>query len=124
MLLKIIAIVIGIIITIVVGEKGGTPHGMEDAAQFSLMALGRSLQTYKKHILKFPTTDQGLDALLANPSNHAKWKGPYTKSWRLNDPWGNSLAYMSDGGKYTITSAGADGKIGTGDDLVYDNPKQ
>lgn len=92
---------------------------MEDAARLSMQQLDTNLQMYKVHNYNFPTTDQGLDALLTAPSGATRWRGPYVEAKKLNDPWGTKFEYESDGRTFKITSAGADQQPGTSDDISY-----
>ena len=72
----------------------------------------------------YPIASQGLEALLAAPSglaNENRWRGPYLKQGITVlplDPWDNQYQYDSDGTTYTITSGGADGVVGTDDDIT------
>lgn len=92
---------------------------MEDAARLSMQQLDTNLQMYKVHNYNFPTTDQGLDALLTAPAGATRWRGPYVEAKKLNDPWGTKFEYESDGRNFKITSAGADQQPGTPDDISY-----
>jgi general secretion pathway protein G len=69
---------------------------------------------------RFPTNEEGLNALSAQPAGLKNWRGPYLK--RLpEDPWGHPYLYRFPGrhnkNGYDIASAGPDGKPGGGDDL-------
>ena len=81
--------------------------------------LASALDDYEADIGRFPTTEQGLHALLEKPSREpvpANWQGPYLKKKRLLDPWGNSYIYKCPGkfnkSAYDLSSYGADGKEG------------
>jgi general secretion pathway protein G len=72
------------------------------------------LMTYRVHMGNYPSTEEGLEALVSPPSDEATgWKGPYVK--RLpDDPWGNPYQYQFPGdrnpGAYDIWSFGPDGE--------------
>ncbi|MBK1878057.1 type II secretion system major pseudopilin GspG [Pelagicoccus mobilis] len=78
---------------------------------------------YRADTGRYPTTDQGIKALLVKPSDDkGRWRGPYiTKAEDLVDPWGNELKYRYPGtknvGGYDLYSLGEDGKDGTADDI-------
>ena len=61
----------------------------------------------------YPSSTEGLNALVQKPDQAAHWKGPYLKSQAIpNDPWGRAYVYRSPGqhGSYDIVSLGADGR--------------
>jgi len=99
---------------------------MKDAlegAQVDLLRLRSSLQIYKMDNGGFPTTAQGLDALLrplTMPPAPKNWRGPYSAGILL-DPWGNPFVYRSPGLRnpdgYDLSSVGPDGTPGTQDDI-------
>ena len=76
-----------------------------------------SLEEYRRHCNQFPTTQQGLDALISKPSVAPDCPN-YPPSGILNankvplDAWNRPYIYESDGSKYVITSLGRDGKEG------------
>ena len=66
----------------------------------------------------YPSTEVGLNALVAKPANEPKWNGPYLRKAVPLDPWGNAYLYKSpsERGEYEIVSLGKDGQPGgTGD---------
>lgn len=95
----------------------------EDQAKLAMGVISQSLQMYRVHNNNYPTSSQGLQALLANPGSSRKWRGPYIEEEKLVDPWGLEFNYEAEGRNYKITSAGADGAIGTEDDLSYPEDK-
>jgi len=77
-----------------------------------ISAMSSALQLYKLDNYRYPTTDEGLEALVTRPSDAANWK-PYMD--RLpNDPWGKAYIYLSPGenGDFDLYSLGADGQEG------------
>jgi general secretion pathway protein G len=97
----------------------------EDQAKIGMNMLIQDLQRYRLDNNKYPTTEQGLNALVANPGGDAKnWRGPYTEENKINDPWQNPYQYESDGRNVKITSGGSDGTVGTADDVVYPEAKK
>lgn len=85
-------------------------------------AFKTPLFKYRMDMGSYPTTDQGLKALLQKPSNDSgKWRGPYVdKSEDIVDPWGNELKYRypstNNPGSYDLYSLGPDGSE-SGDDI-------
>jgi len=95
----------------------------EDQAGLAMKQLEQPLQIYKMHNSRYPTTDQGLDALVQDPGSAKNWRGPYLENEaKLNDPWGNRLDYESNGYKFQMRSAGRKGVLGDGDDVLYPKP--
>lgn len=83
-------------------------------AQILITEVGKSLDQFYTDCGFFPTTDQGLQALLQAPAGRTctNW-GPDAYVKKLpKDPWNHELAYTSDGTKYTLKSFGADGQEG------------
>ena len=94
-----------------------------DQAKIGMGNISSALQLYRVHLSRYPTTEQGLNALLTDPGSDKKWRGPYIESEKLKDPWGKDFGYSSDGRDYKITSAGMDGNEGSEDDIVYPEDK-
>ncbi len=122
-----IIIVIGLIGTImaiiVTNLTGKQEEAMKDATRLSIKTMENNLQLYKAHNYSYPTTEQGLNALITAPSDSKRWRGPYTEEEKLQDPWGNAFGYESDGRNYRITSGGPNQTIGDEDDIVYPEQK-
>ena len=81
-----------------------------EAAKTDVSNLSAALDVYKLDVGRYPTTAQGLRALLVKPTNVTGWNGPYLKtSSSLNDPWGQPFHYISPGrhGPYDLFSYGA-----------------
>lgn len=88
-------------------------------AKAQIDAFSKALDHYRIDVGRFPTTEQGLQALLVSPDGNKKWNGPYLSKEVPLDPWGISYHYRSPGSKrdYEILSYGKDGVPGgTGDD--------
>ena len=98
----------------------------EDVARmFVNNSLKVPLQTYRMHMGDFPSTAEGLQALIAAPSNNAdRWRGPYLdgdKTKILLDPWMEPYQYRYPGirntSSYDVWSKGPDKQDGTADDI-------
>jgi general secretion pathway protein G len=99
---------------------GQSEEAKKDQTKLAMGVIQQSLQMYRIHNNRYPTTDQGLNALLTNPGGDAKsWRGPYIEPNKLKDPWDASFNYESDGKNFKIISPGPDGSAGTGDDITY-----
>lgn len=94
------------------------------AAQTQIETFGLALDTYRLDNDYYPSTAQGLDALVHPPTGEPAaraWRGPYLKRAVPPDPWGRSYQYRSPGdsapGAYDLFSLGRDGEAGgTGED--------
>lgn len=84
------------------------------AARAQIDALDKALDQYRLDVGRYPTTEQGLNALMARPSGISRWAGPYLKKDVPVDPWGKPYAYKSPGnhGEYDLSSFGRDGRSG------------
>lgn len=85
-------------------------------AKQDIRAYETALNLYRMDNFRYPTTDQGLDALVKQPAdpNIRNWKqGGYIQNMR-KDPWGNDYNYISPGshGEYDLFTLGADGQAG------------
>ncbi len=87
-------------------------------------ALEKALDQYRLDTRHYPTTEQGLEALVAKPAGEQTWNGPYLKKAVPNDPWGRPYVYRNPGqkGDFDLVSYGRDGKLGgTGEDADITN---
>jgi general secretion pathway protein G len=85
------------------------------AAKIQLQSFGSALDLFYLDDGRFPSTAEGLAALVRRTPGVAAWNGPYLKGGNVpNDPWSNAYVYRSPGdrGPYDILSHGADGQEG------------
>jgi general secretion pathway protein G len=85
------------------------------AAKIQLQSFGSALDLFYLDAGRFPSTAEGLTALVQRTPGLAAWNGPYLKGGNVpNDPWNNPYAYRSPGERspYEIVSYGADGQEG------------
>jgi general secretion pathway protein G len=89
-------------------------------ARAQIDAFEKALDQYRLDVGRYPTTEQGLNALVAKPDNEPKWQGPYLRKAVPNDPWGNKYLYKSPGehGEFDLMSYGTDGKAGGADEAA------
>lgn len=94
-------------------------------AQAQIEAFDRALDTYRIDVGRYPSVDQGLNALVVRPDNEKKWRGPYLQKEVPQDPWGHPYLYRlpgPNGSEYQILSYGKDGQPGgNGDDADISN---
>ncbi len=83
-------------------------------AAVQIADLEKSLELFKLDVGRFPTTAEGLDALVNRPASANGWNGPYLKGGVPNDPWGRPYVFNSPtaNGGVDIVSLGADGQPG------------
>ena len=95
---------------------GQAESAKRKAAKLEIDQIGQSLDLYKLEIGRYPTSQEGLQALVTAPSGTTNWNGPYLKKTGVpKDPWGNDYKYVSPGDQsrpYDIVSMGGDGKEG------------
>ena len=88
-------------------------------ARAQIDAFEKALDQYRLDTSRYPSTEQGLDALMTKPASEARWQGPYLKRSAPPDPWGRPYVYRAPGanGEFELVSFGRDGKPGgTGED--------
>ncbi len=84
-------------------------------AQTQVKMLRGSLQAYRLDVGTYPSTEQGLAAIMSAPSNTQNWQGPYLEDELPKDPWGRDYQYKSPVNNLqgiSLYSLGADGKPG------------
>ncbi len=85
------------------------------AAKIQIQSFSSALDLFNLDTGRYPTTSEGLVALIRSPGNIPSWNGPYLKSGSVpDDPWGKPYVYRSPGehGAYDIMSYGSDGNEG------------
>ena len=112
----VVLVLIGIVLGIVGGNFiGKGEKAKADAAKIEIGQISQTLDLYKLEVGRYPTTQEGLQALISAPAGVTNWNGPY---WKKNtvpkDPWGTEYRYASPASNapYEIVSLGADGKEG------------
>jgi len=84
------------------------------AAKAQIDALQKSLDQYRIDLGHYPSTEQGLQALVVKPADEPRWAGPYLSKAVPKDPWHNEYQYRAPGehGEYDLLSFGRDGRPG------------
>ena len=110
--LGIIALLAGIVGPQVMKHMGTSKT---KAAKVQIEDLSAALDMYKLDVGRYPSTEQGLDALVEKPNDVNRWNGPYLRKSRIPlDPWQQSYYYAAPGehGSFDIFTLGADEKEG------------
>jgi general secretion pathway protein G len=115
----ILGLLIGLVAPAVLRQLGGARVSV---ARQSIARIGSVLDMYKLDVGSYPTTDQGLQALVQAPAGVSNWNGPYVQSGQVPiDPWGHPYVYRdpSDrtGHDYDLCSTGPSGDA-TGNDMI------
>ena len=91
------------------------------AAGVDIANIEVTMDAFEVDCGRYPTTKEGLQAVLQQPSNADGWHGPYLKRGVPKDPWGNPYVYRQPGrhntAGYDLYSFGPDGQEGGGDDI-------
>ncbi|MCO6059445.1 type II secretion system major pseudopilin GspG [Pseudomonas sp. MOB-449] len=117
----VVVVILGILAALVVPQVMNRPDQAKvTVAKGDIKAIGAALDMYKLDNFAYPSTQQGLEALVSRPSGN-----PPAKNWNKDgylkklpiDPWGNPYQFLSPGSKgtYDLYSLGADGKEGGSD---------
>lgn len=113
--LLVVMVIIGLLASFV-GPRLFAQIGKSETkvARAQLDALEKALDQYRLDIGRYPSSEQGLVALMEQPSGLARWSGPYLKKTVPQDPWGHPYVYKSPGdhGEFDLLSYGKDGQPG------------
>jgi general secretion pathway protein G len=110
--LGIIAMLAGIVGPQVMKHMG---ESKTKAAKVQIEDLAATLDMYKLDLGSYPTSEEGLKALIESPDGAKRWNGPYLSKSKIPlDPWQNEYHYVSPGehGKFDLFTFGADNKEG------------
>lgn len=92
------------------------------AAQMDISGFSTGIKAFQIDCGRFPSTEEGLRALIEQPANANGWKGPYMEKGISNDPWGKPYIYRYPGQHppcdFDLYSLGPDGQEGTEDDVA------
>ncbi|HEX6295907.1 MAG TPA: type II secretion system major pseudopilin GspG [Burkholderiales bacterium] len=85
-------------------------------ARSQIDSLEKALDQFRLDVRRYPSPEEGLEALVAKPASAANWNGPYLKKAVPADPWGRPYVYRAPGSKpgheFEVVSFGRDGKAG------------
>lgn len=116
--IMIVVVILGILAALIVPKVMGRPDEARIiAAKQDVAALMQALKLYRLDNITYPTTDQGLQALVVKPASAPippNWKSGGYLDRLPKDPWGHDYQYLSPGvrGEIDVFSLGADGAPG------------
>ena len=123
--LLLVLVILAVLAVVVVPKfTGRSQQAKVTAAQTDIANIELALDSFEVDCSRYPTTQEGVQALVERPANLAEtvWKGAYLKRGLPNDPWGNPYVYRYPGqhntGGYDLYSRGPDGQEGGGDDIT------
>ena len=119
--LVILTLLAGLVGPRIMNQLGGAKS---KTATLQIADLEKSMELFKLDVGRYPTTKEGLDALLNRPASVNGWNGPYIKGNVPNDPWGKPYAYNSptpNGGVEILTLGADDTAGGTGENADIRN---
>jgi general secretion pathway protein G len=118
--LLLVLVILAILAAVVVPKfTGRTEQARTSAAKADVASLKVALNSFEVDTGRFPTNEEGLDALVNKPGDLQGWKRPYVEKVP-NDPWGHPYVYRCPGSSnkdFDLISMGPDGKEGGGDDV-------
>lgn len=122
-ILVVIAI-IGLLVGVVLTNIGGSLDDANESTAkiFVNSSIKTPLTQYRIHLGTYPSTAEGLQALVVDPGSKTGWKGPYLEGAKVPlDPWKRPYQYRYPGTKntrgYDVFSMGPDGQADTADDI-------
>lgn len=124
--IMMVVIIVGILVAVIVPNVVGRDDvARRVVTENDLRAIGNALDLYRLDNRSYPSTDQGLEALVNKPSGFPEAKNwgpdPYLRRYPM-DQWGNDFVYVSDGSSFELRSLAADGEEGgdgDGADIDY-----
>jgi len=126
--IMVVVVILGLLAALVIPNVlFQSDEARRTAAATQIKSIESALDLYRLHNGFYPTTEQGLDALVSKPTTNPQPKryteGGYMKKVPV-DPWGNPFIYRSPGEKGTIDiiCTGPDGEEGTGNNITNHDP--
>ncbi len=118
--LLLVLVILGVLAALVVPKfTGRSQQAREKAAAADVSNISTSLNAFEVDTGRFPTSDEGLGALLQAPGSVQGWHGPYLQRGMPKDPWGNAYVYRYPGQRspsgFDLYSLGPDGREGSDD---------
>ncbi|HEX7406203.1 MAG TPA: type II secretion system major pseudopilin GspG [Candidatus Binatia bacterium] len=111
--IMVVVFILGLLVTLVAPKIiGRTDEARRTKALADIKGIEEAMNLFKLDNGFYPTTDQGLQALVTRPSNARNYSADGYLDKLPIDPWGNPYVYFSDGQNYIIKSYGADGQEG------------
>jgi general secretion pathway protein G len=123
--LLVVLVILGLLAGLVAPRMFGNVSKSEvKVARAQIASLETAIENFRLDMGRYPSTEEGLAALVNAPSNDARWSGPYLKKAVPSDPWGHAYQYKQPGdrGDFDLLSLGRDGRAGgSGDDADLTN---
>lgn len=119
--LLVVVAIIGLLAAYVGPRYAGQLDKSERAlAKSQIEGFDRALTSFRLDVGRFPSTQEGLEALRTRPSGATRWNGPYLNKPVPRDPWDRSYVYRHPGarGDYDLASLGKDGQPGGSDEAA------
>lgn len=124
--LLVVIVIIGLLAAYV-GPRYFSQLGKSErqTAKAQIEGFGKALDAFRLDTGHYPSTEQGLNALVVRPNDESKWSGPYLQKEVPPDPWGRPYIYRSPGqggADFDLLSQGKDGQPGgegDGADITY-----
>jgi general secretion pathway protein G len=114
--LMVVMIILALLASLVVPKMfGRVGEAKQKAAAAQIELFGTALDSFRLDVGRYPTTSEGLEALITRPSGVEEWNGPYLKKQEIPlDPWKRPYHYESPGshGEYDLYTYGRDGTSG------------
>jgi general secretion pathway protein G len=113
--LLVVIVILGIIATLVAQNTvGKIDDAKRGQAKNQIAEIEGALDLFRLDAGRYPTADEGLQALRIRPSAVQNWDGPYLRKDLVPDPWGKTYVYRQPGehGDFDLISFGADGQEG------------
>ena len=110
----VVVAIVGLLIGLVgTGAIRQLQNSRVSAAEAQIAQLRSALDIFLIETGRYPTEQEGLNALIANPTQVPGWAGPYLRDGNLpRDPWGGEYSYRLSEGQVRVGSLGADGRPG------------
>lgn len=112
--LLVVLVILGLLAALVAPNvMKNVGKGQQGSAKAQIELLGQALDQFRLDTGRYPSGQEGLNALVTNPGIE-NWQGPYLKKGVPTDPWGKPYVYQSPGthGEYDLLSYGKDGSPG------------
>lgn len=122
--LMLVLVILATLAAIVVPKfTGHSKEAKITSAKTQISNFGTALDAFEIACGRYPTTTEGLDALVEKPASNAEgWTQPFLQTGVPKDPWGNEYVYRYPGQYneygYDLYSKGPDGKLGGEDDIT------
>lgn len=118
--LLLVLVILAVLAALVVPKfTNRTEQARTTAAKTDIANLETALDAFEIDVGRYPSSDEGLKALLEPPASVQDWRGPYIKRGIPKDPWGNTYVYRYPGRNnahgFDLFSLGADGREGNDD---------